>query len=80
MNDTFILKFMANIPVTIVSPIKCFTVDNTKGPGMDALNDIQEDAVLKVNAEEKPWRKPGRSLCACRWRWFFQCICIITIL
>lgn len=67
-----ILKFLANMPVTIVSPVECFTVDNTKGPFMDALNNIQEDAMLKVNAEEKPWRKAGRSLCACRCRWFSQ--------
>lgn len=71
-NDVFILKFMANIPVTIVIPMKCFTVDNTKGPGMYALNNTQEDAVLKVNAEERPWKKTGRSLCVCRCRWFLQ--------
>lgn len=39
---------------------KCFTVGNTKRLAIDALDSTQGISVLKVNAEEKPWRKAGK--------------------
>lgn len=51
-----------------LNPVKCFTVDNAKEPDLDALKNIQEMAVKKSNAEEKPWRKAGKWSLTCRYR------------
>lgn len=43
-----------------LNPVKCFTAGNTKGLDMEAIDNIPGIPELKVNAEEKPWRKAGK--------------------